>query len=213
MKTDDLVLLLSAEVKPLARGKLERSLLKAVAMSGGIAALVVAVTLGVRGDLGEPSSWSAFGAKLLFTGGTLVLALALLVRYMRPGDRRRVQLALVAAPLLGIMILAAGSLLSAPTAHWDQMVTGRDWVQCLISIPVIALVPFALITWAVRKAAPTDLVGAGALAGLLAGTVSAVAYSLHCADDTLPFVAVWYGGTLALCTLAGAVLGPKTLRW
>ena len=27
------------------------------------------------------------------------------------------------------------------------------------------------------------------------------------------FVALWYGGTIAFCTLAGALLGPRLLRW
>jgi len=65
----------------------------------------------------------------------------------------------------------------------------------------------------VRQAAPTDLARAGALAGLVAGGVSATAYALHCTDDSLPFVALWYGGTIALCTIAGAALGPRLLRW
>jgi hypothetical protein len=67
--------------------------------------------------------------------------------------------------------------------------------------------------WAVRQAAPTDLRRAGAFAGLVAGGVSALAYALHCTDDSIPFIAVWYGGTIALCTLAGAITGPKLLRW
>jgi hypothetical protein len=29
----------------------------------------------------------------------------------------------------------------------------------------------------------------------------------------LPFIAVWYSGTIVLCTLAGAALGPRLLRW
>jgi len=29
----------------------------------------------------------------------------------------------------------------------------------------------------------------------------------------LPFVAAWYGGTIVLCTLAGAALGLRLLRW
>jgi len=29
----------------------------------------------------------------------------------------------------------------------------------------------------------------------------------------LPFIAVWYGGTIVLCTLAGATLGKRLLRW
>jgi hypothetical protein len=61
--------------------------------------------------------------------------------------------------------------------------------------------------------APTDLRRTGALVGLAAGSISAAAYALHCVDDSLPFVALWYGGTIVLCTLAGAVLGPRLLRW
>src|SRR5260370_777654 len=83
----------------------------------------------------------------------------------------------------------------------------------LLSIPIIAIVPFAVIIAAVRTAAPTNLAGTGAVAGLVAGGVSAMAYALHCTDDSLPFVAVWYGGTIVLCTLAGAILGPRLLRW
>ena len=58
-----------------------------------------------------------------------------------------------------------------------------------------------------------NLVRAGAFAGLIAGGVSAMGYALHCTDDSLPFIAVWYGGTIVLCTLAGAALGPRLLRW
>jgi hypothetical protein len=29
----------------------------------------------------------------------------------------------------------------------------------------------------------------------------------------VPYVALWYGGTIALCTFAGLKLGPRLLRW
>ena len=93
------------------------------------------------------------------------------------------------------------------------MVVGGEWLECLLSIPTIAIVPFAVTIFAVRRAAPTNLFRAGAVAGLVAGGVSAMAYAFHCTDDSLPFVAVWYGGTIVLCTLAGAALGPRLLRW
>jgi len=99
------------------------------------------------------------------------------------------------------------------SSHWDKMVMGEEWLECLLSIPIIAIVPFAAIIAAVRRAAPTNLVRTGAFAGLISGGVSAMAYALHCTDDSLPFVAVWYGGTIVLCTLAGAILGPRLLRW
>lgn len=116
-------------------------------------------------------------------------------------------------PFVAIVLLAAISLGLAPISHWDDMVMGDQWLECLLSVPAIAIVPFAIIVAATRKAAPTNLERAGAFAGLIAGGMSAVAYALHCTDDFLPFIAVWYGGTILLCTLAGAALGPRLLRW
>ena len=72
---------------------------------------------------------------------------------------------------------------------------------------------FGITIWTMRTVAPTDLARAGAFAGLISGGVSAMAYALHCTDDSLPFVAVWYVGTIALCTFAGAIFGPRLLRW
>src|SRR5258708_13313260 len=93
------------------------------------------------------------------------------------------------------------------------MVMGDEWLECLLSIPIIAIVPFAVIIAAVRRAAPTNLARTGAFAGLVAGGVSAMAYGLHCTDDSLPFGSVWYGCTIVLCTFAAAALGPLLSRW
>lgn len=122
-------------------------------------------------------------------------------------------MAVVVLPFLLIAALALISIGSAPVSHCDRMVAGDAWLECLVSIPIIAIVPFALTMWAVRQAAPIDLRRAGAFAGLVAGSISAVAYALHCTDNSLPFVALWYGGTIVVCTLAGAALGPRLLRW
>lgn len=131
----------------------------------------------------------------------------------RPGGERRLHTYVLALPFLAIIVFAMISLGLSPKAHWDAMIMGDEWLECLLSIPVIAIVPFAICILAVRQGAATDLVRTGALAGLVAGGVSATAYALHCTDDALPFVAVWYGATIALCTLAGAALGPRLLRW
>jgi hypothetical protein len=151
--------------------------------------------------------------KLAFTVGIVGLALVYLTRLARPGGERKARPFLVALPFLAIIALAAVSLGLAPRSHWDAMILGDEWLECLLSVPIIAIVPFAISIWAVRRGAPTDLARTGAVAGLVAGGVSAMAYALHCTDDSLPFVAVWYGGTIALCTLAGAALGPRLLRW
>lgn len=120
---------------------------------------------------------------------------------------------LIGLPFIAIVLLAAINLGFAPKSHWNKMIMGEDWFECLLSIPIIAITPFAIVIGAVRQAAPTNLVRTGAFAGLVAGGVSATAFALHCSDDSLPFVAVWYGGTVVLCTLAGALFGPRLLRW
>ncbi|MEH2508295.1 MULTISPECIES: DUF1109 domain-containing protein [unclassified Bradyrhizobium] len=213
MKTDDLVALLSTNLEPVDRKAVVRSLYVAIA-TAAIAALGIAFAgLGLRPDLTTTRALIYLTIKLAFAVGVVGLAMTYLVRLARPGSERRMSLFLIVMPFLIVLILAAVSLGSAPPAHWGRMIVGDEWLECLLSIPVIAIVPFAVSIWAVRKGAPTNLSRAGAFAGLIAGGVSATAYALHCTDDSLPFIAVWYGGTIVLCTLAGALLGPRLLRW
>lgn len=213
MKTDDLVALLSTNPEPVDRGLVVRTLLVALA-AGSILALVITVFgLGVRPDIMMYGALSFVVAKVSFAVGIFSLAFIYLAKLARPGGERKPRSYLVAVPFFVIVALAVISLGLAPSSHWNKMIVGDEWLECLVFIPVIAILPFAVSIWAVRKAAPTNLVRAGAFAGLVAGGVSAMAYALHCTDDSLPFVAVWYGGTIVLCTLAGAALGPRLLRW
>lgn len=213
MKTDDLVAMLSTNVEPVDRKLAARTLGIAI-VAGSIAAVGLMLGgLGFRADIGTTRAVLFLALKLVFAITIVGVASVYLTRLTRPGGERRVSLMAVAAPFVAIGLLAIVSLNLAPTSHWNRMVTGDDWLECLLSIPVIAIVPFATIILAVRGSAPTNLVWTGAFAGLLAGSVSAMAYALHCTDDSLPFVAVWYVGTIILCTLAGAALGPRLLRW
>lgn len=213
MKTDDLVEILSTNVEVVDRRQVSRTIVGAIVV-GGIASLaVIVLALGLRPDLERVPAWTFLFVKLAFALGVVALALSALNRVSRPGGERRTSVALIASPFVGIILLAAISLFSAPSSHWGAMVVGDQWLECLLSIPIIAIVPFAAVIWAVRQAAPTNLTRAGALAGLTAGGISASAYAFHCTDDSMPFVALWYGGTVALCTFAGAYLGPRLLRW
>lgn len=84
---------------------------------------------------------------------------------------------------------------------------------CLLCIVCFAVVPFAALTWAIHKGAPTRLSLRGAIAGVIAGGLGAAAYAFGCTTDTIPFIAVCYGAAIALCALIGAQLGPRLLRW
>jgi hypothetical protein len=213
MKTDDLVALLSLNPGPVDRGWTVRTLGVAVGTGSVLALGFTIVALGFRPDLMTARALIFVVIKLFFAIGIVSLALVYLTRLARPGAQRKTSSFLIAMPFLVIVVLAAISLGLAPSSHWDRMIVGDQWLECLVSVPVIAIVPFAISVWAVRRAAPTNLARTGAFAGLIAGGVSAMAYALHCTDDSLPFVAVWYGGTIVLCTLAGAALGPRLLRW
>src|SRR5262249_57237053 len=125
------------------------------------------------------------------------------------GGERRVPMAVVVAPFVAIVLLAAISLAFAPIAHWDDMIVGDRWLECLVPIPVIAIVPFAATILALRRAAPTDLVRAGALGRLIAGAVSAPGYAAHCMAASLPFVAPWCARTIGLWHMSSALVGPR----
>jgi hypothetical protein len=213
MKTDDLIAILSTNVEPVDHRQIVRNIGMAVVAGAALAVATVFFVLGPRADLTTAATFIPALLKIAVTVVILVPASIYLVRLTRPGGERRSSVALVALPFVAVMLLAVLSLTFAPRSHWNGAILGDQWLECIISIPLIAIVPFSVIVWAVRQMAPTDLARTGAFAGLVAGCVSAMGYAVHCADDSVPFFALWYGGTIALCTLAGWRLGTKLLRW
>ncbi len=213
MKTDDLITMLSSNVEAIDPHRFRRVYVGAVAAGAVIVIGATLLTLGSRADFRTPAALSFVLTKLLFAVAVSMLALVYLARLARPGGGLPLPMTLIALPFAGIAALAAISLGGAPAAHRHAMLFDGEWLECLLSIPILAIIPFALVIWALRQAAPTHLRGTGALAGLVAGGLSAIGYALHCVDDSLPFVALWYSSTIILCTLAGAALGPRLLRW
>jgi hypothetical protein len=213
MKTDDLIAMLSTNVEVVDHRRVGRNIGMAVVAGAAVAVATVFFVLGPRADLTTLGTFVPALLKVAFTVIILVPASIYLIRLTRPGGERRSSVALVALPFIAIMLLVVVSLELAPGSHWKATILSDEWLECAISIPLIAIVPFAVIIWAVRQMAPTDLARTGAFAGLVAGCLSATGYALHCADDSVPFFAMWYGGTIALCTYAGWKLGPRLLRW
>jgi hypothetical protein len=213
MKTDDLIEMLTTNLEPVDHRQVMRTFGGGVAVSAAAATVVMLYMFGIRTDLDGIGAMAFFLLKLVFTLALAVSASVFLVRVARPGGGQNLPIALVAAPFVAVVLLAAANLAFAPISYWEKMIVGDRWLECLLSIPIIAVVSFAVIVWALRRMAPTDLVRAGALAGLVAGAASATGYALHCVDDSLPFVALWYGSTIAICTVAGALFGPRLLRW
>ncbi len=214
MKTDDLIDVLSTNLEAADRGRVWRALVAAFAIGAVVAFAAMLVVLGARADPIDGAHGRFILMKLFFTLSVIALATLLLVKCARPMAERYNAIFLLAVPFVAIAIAAILALGFAHWTAWDTMILGKEWLTCLISIPVFAVVPYAALVWALRTAgAPTNLVRTGAIAGLLAGGIGATAYAFHCPDDSLPFVAVWYGITIGLCTFIGAKLGPWLLRW
>jgi hypothetical protein len=213
MKTEQLIDLLSTNLDPIDTRKVVRSLWIATVAGLVLASLTCIVTLGIRPDLNNPGVLGFLFVKTGFAAVVSILGWRLLLNHTRPGGENHSQIILVGVPFVALLALAAVNLILVPASDWVHLVAGERLLQCLLSIPIMAVVPFAVIIWAVRNAAPTNLLRTGALTGLVAGGIGAIAYALHCPNDSLPFVAFWYGGAIVLCTLAGAALGPRLLRW
>jgi hypothetical protein len=213
VKTDDLINIISTNVEAVAYREPKRMILIAAGLGAVTALVAMVLFLGVRTDLSELRPWQFIVVKTTFAGAIIGISLANLSRIARPGGERRVSIALGLTPFGGALIVAIASLAITPMSDWTAMIVGQYWLLCLLCIPLNAIVPFAAIIWAMRQLAPTNLMLAGAMAGRAAGGISAFAYSLHCTDDSFPFIALWYGLTIALCAVLGGVLGPRLLRW
>ena len=141
MKTDDLIDLLSTNVEPVPRRRVGWMLGGAIAVSAAAAVAAMVLALGVRPDMAGPTALTALVLKLGFTLAILIPASIYLLRLARPGGERKTPIGLAALPFAVIMLVALVHLAFAPVSHWNHMVTGRDWLECLLSIPIIAIVP------------------------------------------------------------------------
>jgi hypothetical protein len=211
MKTEQLINLLSTNVEPVKGGQIRKALAFAIIAGGAAAFCVMLGTVGLRS--GPTFSLNFLAAKLLFTLSLLGMGTLLLARLARPLQGGKKLSTLTFLPFLVIAITGAVALGFEKPMMWGRMLLGMNWVTCLLCIPLFAVVPFAALIWFLRKGAPTDLKRTGAIAGLVAGALGATAYAFHCPDDSIPFIAVWYGAMVASCASVGALLGPRLLRW
>ena len=154
MKTEDLITMLATNVEPVDHRQLKRTVGVAVVVGAAVALGAMLLLFGVRADLSATGAVVFLLLKLAFMVALLVPASVYLLRLARPGGERRTPMAVVVAPFVAIILLAAISLAFAPITYWDDMIVGDRWLECLVSIPVIAIVPFAAIIWARRLTRP-----------------------------------------------------------
>ena len=212
MKTEHLINAIAADgaARP---PSISARLAVALAVGGFVAGALIVVGLGVRPDIAVAIQTWRFVAKVAIVLVCFVAALWVAVQLTRPeADQRRALAALLLPAIM--LVLAVGGELAASGAsiRWVQAI-GTNSRLCLTAITLLSIGPLATLLVALRAGAPRSPAIAGAAAGLVAGSLAATLYALHCFDDSPLFVAFWYVPAIALVVLAGAAAGSRALRW
>lgn len=213
MKTNDLVTMLATGAGAVEPNAAPRRYATAMGWGALGAALLMAILLGVRPDIGDAVRLPMFWTKLVFAGSLAAASLLAAMRVSRPGVRLAWVPAALAAPVLAMWLLAALSLAATDRSQWPELFFGETWKSCPFLIAMLSVPVFIAATWAMKGLAPTRLRLAGAAAGLLAGSTGALVYGLHCPEAGAPFLGFWYLLGMLIPTSVGTLLGPRLLRW
>lgn len=180
----------------------------ALALSAIIAFLVVFIVIGARPDLGTVSLTWMFQFKLA-SMMLLGIGAAKMVRNASiPGLDINPKSAL--AP--GAIVIAAAVLID-PSGFPITGARALSVSICVASIILASLPGLALIIMAMRSGTATRPGPAGAMAGILAGSMGAFAYAFACVNDGAAFVALWYLLAISIVAAMGTVVGRKALTW
>jgi hypothetical protein len=144
---------------------------------------------------------------------TCTFAAPVVLHLSRPGVAAGRGVWGIAASLAGMAVLATWQVLQVDAGAGMQLMLGESWQTCSASIAALSLPLLAALLWMLRGMAPTRPALAGASAGLMAGGLAGLVYSLHCPETAYAFLAVWYVASMGFMVGLGALLGIRMLRW
>lgn len=211
MKTDDLIAALAADnqTEPPVRLLLWPALALALVM----AVLVVRVTLGFRDDLLASLLDPVSVMRFVLTAALGILGLRLALILARPEGRGLARLWPVALPAAVALGLFAWAYVVTPAGGRQMALVGKTMTTCLVMIPLLSVLPVTAILVSLRKGATTSPALAGFAAGLCGGGFAAMAYAMHCTEDSPLFYVTWYGVAICGVTLVSTMIARRFLRW
>jgi len=208
-ETDHLIHGLAREAgRAAGRASFKAVLAAAAAASLAMSVAMVLAFIGARSDLSAAVQLAPFRYKFACTLALGLGALWLAYRAGLPG-RGRPPLAVL---LPGLLLLA----FRAATDRSGLSLMGNSDVSagaCVLTIVMVSVPPLVILLAALRAGAPTSPMMAGAIAGLLSGTLGAAAYALACQNDAGLFVATWYPAAILAMAALGAAFGRRALAW
>lgn len=213
MQTDDFVLMLATGVEPASsRAARQRVVL---ALGAGLLVTLVLFRLryGVRSDIAEVLAVPLFWLKFAMAMAVMLPAAWMTARLGYPARRAAAGWVVAATPVALVWLAAVAGLWEYPAGARLPSVLGHSWRICTLNIALLSVPMFVALLWLLRGQAPTQLILAGAAAGLLAGAFSLFIYSFYCTEMAVQFWSVWYVLGLLIPVVAGALLGRTVLRW
>ena len=117
--------------------------------------------------------------------------------------------------MAGAALFPLSAIILAMQGQGGMEVFGRvrPGIECLTMTGIGALAVAVPMVLHLRKGAPTAPERAGWLTGIAAGAMGAFAYNFHCPYSDPTYVAVWYGGAVALSAAIGRLVVPPLIRW
>lgn len=211
MKTDELIRALAADT--LRQPQLRTTLMLGLLPSLAIAVLAVWLALGFRADLSIALVTPISVARIILTVmlGIVAARLALLLARPEGGQIARLwPLTAVAAVALALVLYA---YVATPADARQMAAVGKTMTKCLVTIPLLSVLPVATLLYVLRQGATTAPMRAGFVAGLAGSGFAAAVYALHCTEDSPLFYVTWYGLAIMGVTLVSTVIGARALRW
>lgn len=184
----------------------------AIALTIGGGTFVIA-TLGFRDAFGASASDPEFLARtalLIVLAGFSLYSAAAMARPQVGSSHMDWRWVLGAA--LVVPVAAAVAALAGQTPIADRLHM-NDGVECLTYSIGIGLLLGAVLTWWLRRGAPTSPERAGTVTGLAAGSLGALAYSMHCPHNDIVYIGLWYTLAIGMTTLLGRLIIPRFIRW
>lgn len=211
MKTEDLIAALAADsrTEPPPR----RVLWPALAMALAAAIVLLDLSLGFRDDLVQSFVDPVAAMRYVLTGVLGVLGVRLALLLARPEGGRLARVWPVALPVVAALGLLAWAFVATPPEGRQMALVGKTMVTCLVTIPLLSLLPVAALFLGLRQGATTTPALAGFAAGIGGSGLAAMTYAMHCTEDSPLFFVTWYGLAIAGVTIASTLIGSRLLRW
>lgn len=212
MKSRPEIAALAQDLEPV-RALRPRDGLLAPALTTIAATLTMAVLLGPRADLAALVPDPMF---LLRTGTLLLLGIATgvaAIRMVRPSIGGHGNGWLWALAMAGLFPASAAIMALIRMPEDMAVLDPPSGMQCIrMSMMAAALIGATLVLW-LRRGAPTALNRAGWVTGLAAGSLGALAYSLHCPHNSIFYIGLWYTLAVGLSAIVGRLIVPRLIRW